>query len=166
MQLKKFAFYGRVASLEDVDIHRKRQIWSGRALIQPYGGEIVAEFFDAGVSRRLPWEQRPQAAALLDCFRTHDRGFEAVVVESSDRTFSTQFWPTFPLFVRYGIELWAPEFNGPIDSSSEPNNGLYLMSLVTGELIKRVAAQHVDLDRPRPRRRRPKTVHRSQPPCT
>jgi hypothetical protein len=43
-------------------------------------GAIVAEYFDAGCSRRLPWDERPQAASLLAALVGPDRGFDAIVV--------------------------------------------------------------------------------------
>ena len=44
------------------------------------GGEIVAEFFDIGQSRSLPWKRRPEAQRLLAALRDPQRGFDAVVI--------------------------------------------------------------------------------------
>ena len=35
-------------------------------LIEPHGGLIVAEYFDIGHSRSLPWKRRPEASLLLE----------------------------------------------------------------------------------------------------
>src|SRR5689334_19686075 len=63
----RFAFYGRMstAGFQDDETSRQWQHDSAIRLIAGYG-RIVAEFFDAGVSRSVPWAHRPQAAALLD----------------------------------------------------------------------------------------------------
>ena len=57
------------------------------SIIEPTGGVIVAEFFDVGQSRSLPWKRRPEASALLEALRRPDRGFEAVVVGEPARAF-------------------------------------------------------------------------------
>jgi hypothetical protein len=62
------------------------------------GGRIVAEYFDIGQSRSLPWKRRPQAALLLDMLRRADRGFAAVVIGEPARAFyGHQFSLTFPM---------------------------------------------------------------------
>jgi len=48
---------------------------------------IVVEFFDEGCSRRLPWRDRPAAAALLAAARDPNRTFDAVVVGEYERVF-------------------------------------------------------------------------------
>ncbi|GAA2899696.1 hypothetical protein GCM10020220_106490 [Nonomuraea rubra] len=49
-----FAFYGRVSTEDNQDPQSSRawQITRSRALIEPRGGVIVAEFFDVDKSRR------------------------------------------------------------------------------------------------------------------
>jgi site-specific DNA recombinase len=63
----QFAFYGRVSTedLQDPQALRMWQLSRVRSLIEPAGGEVVAEFFDLGVSRSLPWKRRPEALRLL-----------------------------------------------------------------------------------------------------
>jgi site-specific DNA recombinase len=51
-------------------------------------GQIVAEFFDVGTSRSLPWAWRPQAAALLTAAEDPDRCFHAVAVGEFERAFA------------------------------------------------------------------------------
>ena len=71
----RFAFYGRV-STEDWQIRsprRARQRDQARVLVAGHG-TIVAEFFDSGHSRTLPWARRPEAAALVAALADPDRG--------------------------------------------------------------------------------------------
>ena len=49
-------------------------------LVRSHGGEIVAEYFDLGQSRSLPWKRRPEANRLLEDLPDAARGWEAVVI--------------------------------------------------------------------------------------
>ncbi len=77
----RFAFYGRVSTedWQDPVTSRARQRAEAAALVAGHG-LIVAEFFDAGQSRVLPWTRRPQAAALVAALADPDRGWDAVVI--------------------------------------------------------------------------------------
>lgn len=122
---KSFAFYGRVSTEDQQDPSSSRawQLRRSRELIEPHGGEIVAEFFDIGQSRAVPWKRRPEASRLMALFRQPERGFEAVVIGEPQRAFyGAQFALTFPLFEHYGVELWAPEVGGPVDPGSEAHD--------------------------------------------
>jgi hypothetical protein len=63
----RFAFYGRVSTLEYQDADSSfgwqresaSDVTTGR-------GRIVTEFFDVGYSRTVPWTKRPQAACPRD----------------------------------------------------------------------------------------------------
>src|SRR6202035_3134990 len=59
------AFYGRVSTedWQDPVMSRARQRDQAAALVAGHG-RVVAEFFDTGYSRTLPWARRPQGAAL------------------------------------------------------------------------------------------------------
>ena len=50
-------------------------------------GVIVAEFFDVGRSRVLPWARRPQAVALLAALAGPDCPFDAIVIGEYGRAF-------------------------------------------------------------------------------
>ncbi|MEX0797454.1 MAG: recombinase family protein [Acidimicrobiia bacterium] len=78
----QFAFYGRVSTEDQQDPKSSRnwQLTRSQQLIEPAGGEIVAEFFDVGQSRSLPWSRRPEAAMLLEALGGPDRDFDAVVI--------------------------------------------------------------------------------------
>ncbi|MGW0633717.1 hypothetical protein [Streptomyces sp. NPDC002758] len=78
-------------------------------------GRIVAEFFDTGHSRTVPWARRPEAAALLAAIADSDRDFDAVIVGSSERAFyGNQFAAMAPLFDHYSVEVWVPELGGAV----------------------------------------------------
>ena len=83
-------------------------------------GVIVAEFFDTGQSRVLPWARRPQAAALVAQLADPDRGWDAIVVGEYERAFyGGQYASMAPLFEHYGIQLWTPEVGGRVDWRAE-----------------------------------------------
>ncbi|MFI7246489.1 recombinase family protein [Streptomyces qinglanensis] len=124
-RVTRFAFAGRCSTedLQDPETSRNWQLTRARALIEPKGGEIVAEYFDSGHSRALPWKRRPRAAELLRDLRDPERPFDAVVIGEPQRTFyGNQFGNTFPLFVHFGIPLWVPEVGGPIDPENEAHD--------------------------------------------
>jgi site-specific DNA recombinase len=129
----RLAFYGRVSTedQQDPESSRNWQLARSRQLIEPAGGEIVAEFFDIGQSRSLPWKRRPEASRLLDTFSDPTRGFEAVVIGEPQRAFyGYQFGLTFPVFVHYGVGLWVPEVGGAVDPGSDAHD--LVMSLYGG----------------------------------
>jgi site-specific DNA recombinase len=131
-EMKRFAFYGRVSTEDQQDPKSSRnwQLARSRQIIEP-AGEVVAEFFDIGQSRSLPWKRRPEAARLLDAFRDPSRGFDAVVIGEPQRAFyGNQFGLTFPVFTHFGVELWVPEVGGAIDPGSEAHD--LVMSLYGG----------------------------------
>ncbi|GAB3852157.1 recombinase family protein [Dactylosporangium cerinum] len=117
-----FAFYGRVSTEDNQDPESSHgwQLSRAQALIHPRGGRIVAEFFDVGESRSMPWQRRRHANRLLAALRNPNRGFDAVVIGEPHRAFyGNQFGLTLPLFVHYGVQLWVPEIGGPIDPDNE-----------------------------------------------
>ena len=123
--MTQFAFAGRCSTedLQDPETSRPWQLRRARGLVEPIGGEIVAEFFDAGHSRALPWKRRPRGADLLKALGDPGRGFAAVVIGEPQRTFyGNQFGNTFPLFVHHGVPLWVPEIGGPIDPENEAHD--------------------------------------------
>ncbi|MEV1286170.1 recombinase family protein [Micromonospora sp. NPDC049679] len=121
----RFAFYGRVSTedQQDPEASRAWQLSRSRALIEPVGGQVVAEFFDIGLSRSLPWKRRPEASRLLAALRDPRRGFDAVVIGEPQRAFyGNQFGLTFPLFEHYGVALWVPEVGGAVDPGSDAHD--------------------------------------------
>src|SRR5512142_833431 len=121
----KFGFYGRVSTEDQQDPQSSRswQLTRSRALIEPRGGMIVAEFFDVDKSRSIPWQRRPQASRLLAMLRDPARDFAAVVIGEPHRAFyGNQYGLTFPVFEHYGVPLWVPEVGGPIDPGNEAHD--------------------------------------------
>jgi DNA invertase Pin-like site-specific DNA recombinase len=130
----RFAFYGRVSTedMQDPMSSKQWQVARAKALIEPNGGTIVAEYFDVGTSRSLPWKRRPESLALLDAMKRPDRGFEAVVVGEPSRAFhGAQFQNTFPLFVARGVQLWVPDVGGYVDPESD---GAEMMMAIYGTM--------------------------------
>lgn len=131
--MSDFAFAGRVSTedLQDPEASRAWQRRRAEALIMPHGGRIVAEYFDIGQSRSLPWKRRPHAAVLLAALKDPHRGFDAVVIGEPQRMFyGNQFSLVFPLFEHYGVPLWVPEVGGPIDPGSDAHD--LVMSIYGG----------------------------------
>jgi hypothetical protein len=125
VSVTNFAFLGRCSTEDQQDPESSRGWQRSRAvaLIEPRGGVIVAEYFDVGESRSLPWQRRPQASALLRALRDPQRGFDAVVIGEPHRAFyGNQFGLTFPLFTHYGVQLWVPEVGGPLDADNEAHD--------------------------------------------
>jgi site-specific DNA recombinase len=120
----RFAFLGRVSTedQQDPEASRNWQRARAQALVERHGS-IVAEFFDVGQSRSIPWKRRPRASQLLTALKDPDRGFEAVVIGEPQRAFyGNQYGLTFPVFAHYGVGLWVPEVGGPIDPESEAHD--------------------------------------------
>jgi site-specific DNA recombinase len=114
---RRFAFYGQVSTgdWQDPVTSRARQR-EQTAVLAAGHGRIVAEFFDAGKSRMLPWARRPQAAALVTTLADPDRGWDAIVIGEYERAFyGGQYVSMAPLLEHYGVQLWAPEVAGRID---------------------------------------------------
>jgi hypothetical protein len=117
----RFAFYGRVSTedWQDPVTSRARQLEQAVMLTAGHG-TVVAQFFDTGESRMLPWARRPQAAALLAQLADPDRGWDAVVIGEYERAFyGNQYASMAPLFEHYGIGLWMPEVGGRVDWHAE-----------------------------------------------
>jgi site-specific DNA recombinase len=130
---KRLAFWGRVSTEDNQDPESSRawQMTRARTLIEPHGGQIVAEFFDIDKSRSIPPQRRPEASRLIAALADPRRGFEAVVVGEPQRAFyGNQFGNTFPLFTHYGVPLWVPEVGGPIDPENEAHD--LIMSVFGG----------------------------------
>src|SRR5689334_17298046 len=119
--VRRFAFYGRVSTedWQDPVTSRARQLQ--QALMLAAGaGVIVAEFFDTGESRELPWARRPQAAALVAQLADPERGWDAVVIGEYERAFDgNQYASMAPLLEHYGVSLWMPEVGGQVDWHAE-----------------------------------------------
>lgn len=125
----RFAFYGRVstADFQEPESSRRWQRDVAEELIAGHG-RVVAEFFDVDRSRRLPWRERPQAAALLELFADPDREFDAVVVGEYERAFyGDQLLSMVSVFEAAGVQLWLPEAHGRIDLGDPSHRALVML---------------------------------------
>jgi len=117
----RFAFYGRVSTedWQDPVTSRARQLQQALMLVTGVG-MVVAEFFDIGESRTLPWARRPQSAALVAQLADPERGWDAIVIGEYERAFyGNQYASMAPLFEHYGVSLWMPEVGGRVDWHAE-----------------------------------------------
>ena len=106
---------------QDPVTSRARQLQQAVMLVAGRGA-IVAEFFDAGESRTLPWARRPRAAAPVAALADPDpdRGWDAIVIGEYERAFyGSQYALMAPLFEHYGVSLWIPEVGGRVDWHAE-----------------------------------------------
>ena len=91
-----------------------RTLTAGRA-------EIVEVVHDVDTSRSLPWSQRPQASALLGQLPDPRRNWSGIVVGEPQCAFGDtgQVQTVLAQLHHYGVELWIPELQGPVDPNSE-----------------------------------------------
>ncbi|SHN46909.1 recombinase family protein [Cryptosporangium aurantiacum] len=115
-QGRRFAFYARTSTVgfQDPSSSVAWQREAATALIA--GSErIIAEYVDLGCSRRVRWEQRPEASALLAAIGSASARFDAIVVGEYERAFSgRQLQQLLPYLTDHDVELWLPEFDGPV----------------------------------------------------
>ncbi|MDX3192306.1 recombinase family protein [Streptomyces sp. MN03-5084-2B] len=91
-------------------------------------GVIVAEYFDEGCSRRLPWRKRPAAAQLMAAAENPNRPFDAVVIGEYERAFyGDQFNAVLTRLQEHGIQLWLPEADGPVNLDDPVHQALMLL---------------------------------------
>ena len=91
-----------------------RTLITGRA-------EIVEVVHDTDTSRSLPWSQRKQAATLLARLPDPARGWTGIVIGEPQRAFgdTSQVQHVLAQLNHYGVTLWIPELQGPVDPNSE-----------------------------------------------
>ena len=80
--LGPIAFYGRCSTEDNQDPKTSRgwQLGNARKFVAPLGATLVAEYFDTGQSRSVPWERRHEGQQLLAALKDPDRGWSALVV--------------------------------------------------------------------------------------
>ena len=139
----RFAFYGRTSTAEFQDPVTSRAWQREMAATLVAGhGTITTEFFDIGVSRQVRWEQRPQAAALLERAENPDRLFDAVVVGEFERAFTDrQFEHVARLLRRHGVLVWLPEAGGPVDLEA-PTHRVLMQVLAAQSQREVVRSRH------------------------
>jgi DNA invertase Pin-like site-specific DNA recombinase len=116
-----FAFVGRVSTeeMQEPEASRARQIAKASTILPP-SAQIVADYFDIGDTRALPWPRRPETSRLLRELRSGTNTWNAIVVGEFTRAFGApiQYSTTYPLLQHFRIELWLPEIGGRVDFSS------------------------------------------------
>ena len=135
-------FYGRCSTEDNQDPETSRawQLGNARKFVEPLGASVVAEFFDIGQSRSVPWERRDAAGRLLAALKDRDRGWNALVVgEGTLCWLGNQFSLVAPKFAAYGVDLWVPELGGRFDARN-PSHKM-LMSVLGG--MSESERQHV-----------------------
>src|SRR4029450_8895708 len=113
------AFYGRCSTEDNQDPETSKawQLSNAAKFVRPLGGVIVAEFFDIGQSRSVPWERRQPPSRLLSQLLNRDRGWTGLVVgEGPCCWFGNQFSLTAPRFEAYGLDLWVPELGSKVEN--------------------------------------------------
>lgn len=136
------AFYGRCSTEDNQDPETSLawQISNAQKFVEPLGGRVVAEYFDIGQSRSVPWERRDVALQLLAELKNPNRGWAGVVVGEGTRCwFGNQFSLTAPRFAAYGVDLWVPELGGKFEERN-PSHKM-LMSVLGG--MSESERQHV-----------------------
>ncbi|GAA2806838.1 recombinase family protein [Saccharopolyspora taberi] len=136
------AFYGRCSTEDNQDPETSHgwQLGNAQKFVDPLGGNVVAEYFDVGQSRSVPWERREAASQLLMALKDPNRGWDAVVVGEGTRCwFGNQFSLIAPRFAAYGVDLWVPELGGKFDARN-PSHKM-LMSVLGG--MSESERQHV-----------------------
>ncbi|WP_433873771.1 recombinase family protein [Saccharopolyspora sp. CA-218241] len=127
------AFYGRCSTEDNQDPETSHgwQLGNAQKFVEPLGGQVVAEYFDVGQSRSVPWERRDAASRLLAALKDPYRGWDAVVVGEGTRCwFGNQFSLIAPRFAAYGVDLWVPELGSRFDDRN-PSHKM-LMSVLGG----------------------------------
>jgi DNA invertase Pin-like site-specific DNA recombinase len=140
--LGDMAVYGRCSTEDNQDPETSHgwQVGNATKFVGPLGGRIVADYFDTGQSRSVPWERREAAGRLLAALKDPDRGWNALVVGEGTRCwFGNQFSLTAPKFAAYGVDLWVPELGGRYDPRN-PSHKM-LMSVLGG--MSESERQHV-----------------------
>ncbi|HZS22596.1 MAG TPA: recombinase family protein, partial [Pseudonocardiaceae bacterium] len=136
------AFYGRCSTEDNQDPETSLgwQLSNARKFVEPFGGQVVVEYFDIGQSRSVPWDRRDEGSRLLAALKDPARGWSAVVVGEGTRCwFGNQFSLIAPRFAAHGVDLWVPELGGRYDQRN-PSHKM-LMSVLGG--MSESERQHV-----------------------
>jgi DNA invertase Pin-like site-specific DNA recombinase len=78
--ISALAYYGRCSTEDNQDPETSLgwQLGNARKFVESLGGQVVAEFFDVGQSRSVPWNRRDEASRLLAELKRPARGWDAV----------------------------------------------------------------------------------------
>jgi DNA invertase Pin-like site-specific DNA recombinase len=105
---------------------------------------IVTTYFDRGYSRSLPWSRRPEANRLLHDSRNPERGWDAIVVGETKRTFyGMQLFDVAPGLLERRVAVWLPEVSGPYDPLNAAHNLILAMHGILGREEREVIRKRV-----------------------
>jgi hypothetical protein len=140
----RFLFYGRASTREHQDPRTSRawQLDVSRRLTGEHG-RIMGEYFEVGCSRQVPWHLRPRAAAMLRYIAANADRVDAVVVGEYERAFldGAQVRELRAVLERYGVQLWLPEAEGPVDFDN-PTHEALLALLAKRSLTEVLRSRH------------------------
>ncbi|MER5261764.1 recombinase family protein [Actinosynnema sp. NPDC002837] len=140
----RFLFYGRASTHEHQDPRTSRawQLDVSRRLTGGHG-VIVGEYFEVGCSRQVPWHLRPRAAAMLRYIAANANRVDAIVVGEYERAFldGAQVRELRAVLERYGVQLWLPETEGPVDFDNPAHEAL-LALLAKRSLTEVLRSRH------------------------
>ncbi|ROP35725.1 recombinase family protein [Saccharothrix texasensis] len=140
----RFLFYGRASTREHQDPRTSRawQLDVSRRLTGGHG-VIVGEYFEVGCSRQVPWHLRPRAAAMLRYIAANADQVDAVVVGEYERAFldGAQVRELRAVLRLYGVQLWLPEAEGPVDFGNPAHEAL-LALLAKRSLTEVLRSRH------------------------
>ncbi|WP_239121128.1 hypothetical protein [Planomonospora parontospora] len=122
----RFACYGRTST------ERFQDRWTSRGWQRELAadlvaghGQIVGEYFDVGVFRRIPWRNCPKAAEPLEAISGPDRPFDAIVVGEYERGFfADQLNELLPWLEDRGDRCGCLRQPGPVESGSPMHQAL------------------------------------------
>ncbi|MGY1976299.1 recombinase family protein [Nocardia gipuzkoensis] len=135
-----FAFYGRCSTEDNQDPETSYRWQRGNAEKFVSEASIVADYFDIGQSRSVPWHRRAEAARLLADLKNPARGWTAIVVGEGTRCwFGNQFSLVAPRLQAHGVEVWVPELGGRFDPRNVTHS--MMMSMLGG--LSESERQHV-----------------------
>ncbi|MCE6995402.1 recombinase family protein [Saccharothrix sp. S26] len=140
----RFLFYGRASTREHQDPRTSRawQLDVSRRLTCGHG-VIVGEYFEVGCSRQVPWHLRLRAAAMLRYIAANADQVDAVVVGEYERAFldRAQVRELRAVLELYGVQLWLPEAEGPVDFDNPAHEAL-LSLLAKRSLTEVLRSRH------------------------
>jgi hypothetical protein len=128
----KFAFYGQAITTERRTarpIHVQQRA-DATDRVARHGGQIVADYFDVYPDGRRAWQHRRQAHQLLRAIEDPKRGFDAVVIgDTASALTPAEYDDLLALCGEYGVQLWLPEVDGPVDPDNEEHQEIILAEL-------------------------------------
>ncbi|AXX31911.1 Site-specific recombinase [Actinosynnema pretiosum subsp. pretiosum] len=123
----RFLFYGRASTCEHQD-PRTSLAWQLDVSRGVIGGRgtVERQYFEVGCSRQVPLHRRPQMKALLCHIAARPGEVDAVVVGEFERAFfdTAQVRALRAVLREYGVQLWLPEADGPVDFGTSEHQAL------------------------------------------